>query len=273
MQVESFPEHLRSLFNELGASDVISREQYNDFIECRPFRRTLLCRSGIPLDRSLRAERLYALRFAADIRPASATPDLRSASADVFTNPAGAELETKLPLVKAALTRLGTAWPQSIAFDDLIAAARSDLGRNNGSHTSAAEKEQADLAQALLQAHLAGCVEIHIHRAPFVTHLSARPTASALARIQLRKGNAVATLRHQPLKIEDSLSRQLILFLDGTRDRAALLKDLEELVKSGGITIENDGSPTGEIEETSKRLRDGLETNLNKLARLAVLVA
>jgi methyltransferase-like protein len=273
MQVESYPAHLRSLLDELGSSDVISQEQYNDFIECRPFRRTLLCRNGIPLDRSLQPGRLYALRFAADIRPASAAPDLGSASADMFTNPAGAELETTRPLVKAALTRLGTVWPQSIAFDDLIEAAQSDLSAHSGSRTSSAEEAKVELSQALLQAHLAGCVEIHAHRAPFVTTLSERPTASALARLQLRKGIAIATLRHQPLKIEDPLSRQLILFLDGTRDRAALLKDLNEWAKSGGITVRSNGLTAAGTDDTSKRLRDGLDANLNNLARLAVLVA
>jgi methyltransferase-like protein len=273
MQVESYPAHLRSLLDELESSDVISREQYNDFIECRPFRRTLLCRSGIPLDRSLQPHRLYTLRFAADIRPASATPDLRSATPELFRGPAGAELETGRPLVKAALTRLGTIWPQSVAFNDLIEAARNDLSADNGGRTSSAEEGKAELAQALLQAHLAGCVEIHAHRAPFITTLSERPTASALARLQLRKGISVSTLRHQPLKIEDALSRQLVLFLDGTRDRAALLKDLGELVNSGAVSVGHEGMDATEIHDTSGHLRNGLDANLNNLARLAVLVA
>jgi hypothetical protein len=65
----------------------------------------------------------------------------------------------------------------------------------------------------------------------------------------------------------------LILFLDGTRDRAALLKDLDEWVKSGGITVRSNGLTAAGMDDTSKRLRDGLDANLNNLARLAVLVA
>lgn len=273
MQLESYPEHLRSLLSELESSDVISREQYNDFIECRPFRRTLLCREGIRLDRSLHPQYLYALRFAADLRPSSPTADLRSATPEVFANPAGAELESNRPAVKLSLSRLGQVWPQSVAFDDLIHAAQTEISAAQTGETFSAEEAKQDVARALLRAHLAGCVEIHAYRAPFVTHLSERPTASALARAQLRKGSmAISTLRHEPVKIEDALSRQLILCLDGTRDRAALLKELEESVNSSA-TASNGGSPENGFADTSNRLRDGLDANLNYLARLAVLVA
>jgi hypothetical protein len=149
-------------------------------------------------------------------------------------------------------------------------AAQKDLGADNGSSSEGAKEE---LAHALLQAHLAGCVEIHAHRAPFVTEVSERPTASALARLQLRTSISISTLRHEPLKIEDALSRQLVLLLDGTRDRAALLHDLDEAVKSGGMMISGSGLPAGEIQDAPKQLRDGLDANLKNLARLAVLVA
>jgi len=270
MQINAHSPHLHALVADLESTDVISREQYNDFIECRPFRRTLLCRNTAQLDRSLHPKWLYALRFAANLRPTSAAPEVKSATAEVFSNPAGAELETGRPLIKAAFMRLASTWPQSLAFADLIRAAQKELGADNG---SSSEETKAELAHALLQAHLAGCVEIHAHRAPFVTEVSERPTASALARLQLRTSISISTLRHEPLKIEDALSRQLVLLLDGTRDRAALLHDLDEAVKSGGMMISGSGLPAGEIQDAPKQLRDGLDANLKNLARLAVLVA
>jgi methyltransferase-like protein len=272
-QIESYPPNVRALLNNLDPADVISWEQYCDFIECRRFRCTLLCRNDIILDRSLQPERVYRLRFAADITPMSAVPDFHSASPEMFRGLAGSELEIGPPLAKAAFARLGTIWPQSIAFDELVEAAQRDLSEGHSGHTSPPKEAKQELGQALLQAHLAGCVEIYAHRLPFVTDVSERPTASALARLQLRTGATISTLRHQPLRIEDSLSRQMLLLLDGTRDRTALLKDLGELVKSGAVPVINDGKPEADIHEALGYLRDGLDRNLAGLARLAVLVA
>jgi methyltransferase-like protein/predicted O-methyltransferase YrrM len=272
MEAESYSPDVRALLDKLDPADVISREQYYDFVECRRFRRTLLCRKGVILDRSLQPERLYGLRFAGEIRPMSEVPDLRSASPEIFRALAGSELEISRPLAKAAFTRLGTIWPQSIAFYDLVEASQGYLGTDHGGHTSPNEEAKQELGRALLQAHLAGCVEIHAHRTPFVTDLSERPTASSLARLQLRKGISISTLRHEHLRIEDSLSRQLILLLDGTRDRAALLKHLGELANSSAVGVNHNSKTARDVRQISSGLRDGLDTNLASLARLAVLV-
>jgi methyltransferase-like protein/ubiquinone/menaquinone biosynthesis C-methylase UbiE len=272
-QIESYPPDVRALLNDLDPTDVISREQYCDFIECRRFRRTLVCRNGITLDRSLRPQGLYSLRFAADLTPISAVPDLHSASREIFRAPDGSELEISRPLAKAAFARLVMIWPQSIAFDDLVEAAQSYLSERHGGHTFPTEEAKQELGQALLQAHLAGCLEIHTHRPPFVTDVSERPMASALVRLQLRKGITISTLQHQTLRIEDFLSRQLVSLLDGTRDRTALLKDLSESTKTGTSHLISDGKHAAVIDETLGHVRDGLDKNLATLARLAVLVA
>ena len=245
MHIGSYPPSMSVLLSDLDSADVIAREQYNDFVECRPFRRTLLCHSGVTLDRSLQSERLYGLRFAGDIRPSAAIPDLRSESPETFQGPAGAELETSQPLVKAAFTLLGMMWPQSIAFSELITAAHNHLTIHQLDNYAPTENAKQKVAQALLQAHLAGCVEIHAHKAACVTTVSERPVASALARLQLRTTLSVSTLRHEVLRVDDALTRQVVLLLDGTRDRVALLKEVGE----------------------------GLDRSVNSLARGAVLVA
>ena len=40
----------RSVLSQL---DPITREQYLDFVRCRRFRQTLLCRAGVALDRAI----------------------------------------------------------------------------------------------------------------------------------------------------------------------------------------------------------------------------
>jgi methyltransferase-like protein len=112
-----------------------------------------------------------------------------------------------------------------------------------------------------------------VQQPPFVTAVSERPIASALARLQLQHDNVVSTLRHHTLRIEDTLGRHLVMLLDGTRDRATLLKDLGELVESGAATLTHEGKSVSDVQEALQYLASGLEANLTSLARSAMLVA
>jgi hypothetical protein len=161
------------------------------------------------------------------------------------------------------------AWPQSVAFEDLVNSSKSEVGSEMGGD----EKIREDLAGALLQAHLAGYLEIHSYRAPFVTRVSERPTASALARLQLEKNMALSTLRHQSIKVDDQLSRNVIRLLDGAHDRSALLAALSDSIKSGSAVLRGKDGPVGDVTLALAQLSDGLEDNLTAVARLGLLIA
>jgi methyltransferase-like protein/SAM-dependent methyltransferase len=267
MQVDSYPNVTAQLDN-LDPADVVRREQYIDFLKCRRFRQTLLCRNGMTLDRSLSSKRLSGLRCAANLTPASGVVDIRSPSAEVFRNPTGAELQSDRPLVKAALARLAKVWPEFVGFEDLLNSSKTELGSGTGSD----QKIREDLAGVLLQVHLAGYVEIHSYRAPFVTRVSERPTASALARLQLQKNLPLSTLRHQSIQVDGELSRDLIRLLDGTRNRGALLADLSDSIKSGSAVVHGKDGPISDPTLALAQLSDGLEKNLTAIARLGLLI-
>jgi methyltransferase-like protein len=273
MKEETYPPHVTAVLSNLDSGDVIAREQYLDFLKCRAFRQTLLCRSGVELDRTLKPERLHDLYVAAEVRPLSTRPDVTSRAAEIFQGPRGAEIETDRPRVKTAFCHLGAIWPRSMAFGDLLTLVQSHLGQDQRGQDTNASDDAQELANALLQAYSAGYVELHVQQAPFVTDVSERPIASALARLQLQHDNVLSTLRHNTLRIEDSLGHHLVMLLDGTRDRATLLKDLGELVQSGAATLTHEGKPVGDVQEALKYLASGLESYLTGLARSAVLVA
>jgi len=63
------------------------------------------------------------------------------------------------------------------------------------------------------------------------------------------------------------------LLLDGSRDRATLVRDLAALVASGEVTLERDGAPVRDGHTASRILAEELEPALVKLARLTLLVA
>jgi hypothetical protein len=160
-----------------------------------------------------------------------------------------------------------------VPFGDLLTLVRRHLGHDKGGQHSSAEDDAQEIGNALLQAYSAGYVELHVQQPPFVTDVSDRPIASALARLQLQHDNVISTLRHNTLKIEDSLGRHLVMLLDGTRDRATLLKDLGALIQSGAAILTHEGKPVSDVQEALKYLANGLESYLTGLARSAVLVA
>lgn len=261
-QVAEYPAHVQAVLRELDPNDIVGGEQYRDFLRCRAFRQTLLCRQGIPLIREFSPAHMGGLFISGEIRSASVHPDTRSESPESFIGRKNAELETDRPLVKAALRRLGAAWPASIHFPDLLAQVRDDLARN-GDEQAVADAD--DLAAALLRASIAGALELRAHNPRFVTELGAKPEASALARIQIQTGDRVSTLLHEIVRVGDDISRLLLSLLDGTRDRRALLADLTRAIEGGQIKAAL--TPAPQLSEES------LEEVLGRLARTAVLVA
>ena len=88
---------------------------------------------------------------------------------------------------------------------------------------------------------------VHLHRGRRGGDRAGRPARGERARAPAgRRGERVTTLRHTSVEVPDALGRRLIGLLDGTRDRAALLREL--------------GRPA-----------DELERSLEGLARIGVL--
>ena len=227
----TYPPQVEAVLAGLDPADIVGQQQYLDFLKCRAFRQTLLCRSGVPLTRDVPPERACGMRIAGEIRAVSPTPDLHSRAAEVFCGPKNAEIETDHPLVKTAFAKLSALWPECVHFRELLAHAMAELGHAGAEETA---RDTVQLAAALVQAHGAGFIEFRMHRAPFTIEPGEKPRASALARLQLGYGDRVTTMRHRVARIEDDLGRELLRLMDGTRDRAALKVGLDKVSQGGG---------------------------------------
>jgi SAM-dependent methyltransferase len=205
--------------------DLIAREQYLDFFKGRMFRQTLLCHvDAAPSEPA--PEVVRGMLVATPAQPAS---ELAPGRVE-FRGPRGASLTTDHALVKRALVRLGEAWPRAVPVAELI---ESEVGAGA-------------LCETLLRAYAANFVQLHVWAPALATTPSERPVASALARLQASEGTRITNLRHSSVDVPDALGRRLITLLDGTRDREALLRELDR--------------PAGE-----------LERSLQGLAAIAVL--
>jgi hypothetical protein len=105
-----------------------------------------------------------------------------------------------------------------------------------------------------------------------VTVAGERPEASAVARWQAARGPEITNLRHDPVRLDDLLGRMLVRLCDGTRDRAGLVDALVAAVGTE-LPLTISGVPLTDGETVRTQLADGLEANLEILARLALLRA
>ena len=224
----------------LAQLDPLTREQYLDFIRCRRFRQTLLCRAGIVLDREVDVE-----RFA---------PFLVSARVGVrVTRAAKAEAESAdEQLLQALLDEATEAAPRALTVGELVAR----VGKRSGEALPKAN-DAGFVRSLVLGAARTGALQLHLEAPRLATEPGERPLASAVARMQVETDDVVTSLWHESVKLDDPLARALLPLLDGTRDRAALVAAL-------GAKLEaRDGASPAEA----------LEAHLRQFGKLALLLA
>jgi SAM-dependent methyltransferase len=222
----------------LSAMDAVTREQYLDFLHCRRFRQTLLCRAEVTLTRPPRPDALDRLRLAAG---GQVTMSSGAAAADDEPNRERRTLED-------LLAALGEVRPRTMSLHELQAAVAARQGR--------AAPDADGFARLVLGAALNGAVQLHAMAPPLVTEAGERPVASALARAQSADTQLVTGLLHQSVRLDDPVARKLFALLDGTRDRTQLIAEL-------GSDLGND------VEDRAAQL----DAHLHSLGRLGLLSA
>jgi methyltransferase-like protein len=246
-QPRALPASVVAEIDRVAKGDRIVREQYFDFMKCRMFRQTLLCHQEIVLPAAPLPARLACLRAASTAKPVSKRPDLSPGVAEEFRGWKGTGVTTAHPLTKAVMLLLAEAWPQTVSISDLAAAAARRTGE---------PPDPEGLAQILLSTYAAGVVDLHTQPRHCVGHVSQFPVASALARSQVRRGRCATTALHVMMESADARICAFIDLLDGTRDIAALVREL---------------APSSQLPEAE--LAHGIQENLKLLAERGLLVA
>ena len=242
-------------------SELVFAEQYYDFLTNRRFRRTLLCRRGASLTRTIDARLIDGMYVASRAIPRGSSTGAGGAEPITFSAP-DSDLTTADPVMKAALLHLASVAPRAIPFADLLEAVRSRLGS-----ADLAERDVDQLREGLVHAFLSsiGVVTLRTYAPPCVSSPSERPVASAWARHLARDAERVPNLDHDMVQL-DAIVRRILPLLDGTRDRAALERDLMSMVERGEIVVRMpDGRP-------GKPAPGAMDRALDALARSALLV-
>jgi methyltransferase-like protein/SAM-dependent methyltransferase/Fe-S-cluster containining protein len=271
--VHNLRPEVRDTLQQLSG-DLLHLEQYVDFLRNRMFRQTLLCHDQVALNRAPAPEVVMDLKITSMARPMAADPDVASTAAEEFRNDDETSLSTNKPQVKAALVCLYEAWPRAFSFDELWIAAQARLSGAAVADGQRGEAGRALLAKDLLQCYLTNMVALHVHMPSFAPEAGARPLASPLARVQAHQqpaGKLITTLFHRQVELSD-LDLVVLPYLDGSRDRAALVDALQAAVADGSLKIEKNGQRPPR-ETIPAILKEALEICLQRLARFGLLTA
>lgn len=237
-----FRPELMDKVRSMAGGDEAAVEQMLDFARMRMFRETLLVRSQQRVQREIAIEPLHAMRFASQATAA----EREDAGTQVYTLAGGLRVGSDDRPAIAVMERLIAAWPRTRAYSDM----REVLTR-----TGVASQARAD--RLLQQMAIARMIDLHLWEPPVAAAVSERPRATASARQESRLHPHVANLWHGTVQVDDPVVRALLQLLDGTRDRGALLAELRAAFPA------IDG----------RELETGLEPNLNRFLRAAVLEA
>jgi methyltransferase-like protein/2-polyprenyl-3-methyl-5-hydroxy-6-metoxy-1,4-benzoquinol methylase len=239
--------------------DVISQEQYLDFILCPPFRLVLLCRDDVALDRTCGPQAMRDLLISARLSPEK-EGETEPGAPELFVCPKGS-VSVSHPDGKAALHQLRAAWPRGISFREL-AEGQSSSGTAEG------------LAEFLLRLCVNHLAAIRSRESIAALKPGVRPEASAVARKQAGSSMPVANLYHEEVKLELA-SRHLLGLLDGTRNRSELAAGMRAWILSGQAGREHGREKNPAARGTMPSLHKveaDLEANLQRAAEVGLLI-
>jgi len=256
-------ERLRSL-----SDDPIRVMQYEDHLLHRAFRSSLLVRAGRAPSLEPLHDRVRDLRVAGLTRPEDGSaPDLSSSELVAYTTPEKKRFRADAPVVKAALQVLFDAWPVSMPFDSLYQEARGLLGRMDSGN----DEERDLLTRSLLEGFHSAIFRLTPLPERVAFRVGERPVAVPLARLQVAAGEPYVTNGMHALVELRPFTRALLAHLDG-RDRAGVVEALVDDLRSGVLRIQSpDGEPIASPDLARKVLGSALDTQLERLARLALM--
>lgn len=268
----NFSPDVAKTLNELGAHDIVQMEQYMDFVRCRYFRKTLICHSGVRLNRTITPGVVKDLLLAADAVPSPAEAPLDPAQSVSFETAGGHKITCRSPLTKIALRTLRREWPMPVAFAELLARCKAEAAK--AGHPSNEATAGEFLAGEMLTAMAAGVVEWRLTQVPFTTVVGSRPATTPLARLQAAQGYKVTNLRGELVTL-DEIHRQTVKQLDGARDLPQLVDALMSPLRQGEFVLHRDGDKSVVTDEAEMRriLGPALEKVLANLARRALLAS
>jgi SAM-dependent methyltransferase len=203
MGAESWPAFMSWM--QANRDDLIRREQYVDFARNRVFRRALVCRGSLALDRTRLVSRAETMQIAGYLQQS-----IDANGMSRFDHVRGGLVTGAGPL-RDALVTINARFPRAISVQELI-----DL----------AGHQRGALLHELVNCWMSGMLELYIDPPAVLAQASSdRPRASPIARYLVAQNQTPINQRNASVPV-DATQRRFIQLVDGTRTRDQLATEL-----------------------------------------------
>jgi methyltransferase-like protein len=273
MLTANFPEKVRETLAQLN-NQLVAQEQYMDFLRNRAFRQTLLCRSGVSVNRNLASATLKQFAFRSLIGAPTGPVELVPGISVGFATAGGAQVASTDTLVKALLWTLSeTRGVSAVAYSDLLATCRARSRPFLGEAPADLDQlEENALLANLLNLLSQGLIEIQIEPVKVRMEVPAKPAVSALARHQAMSARLITNRMHLPVPA-DLVSRFIIAACDGTRTPDEITAQLVERVGEGKLSVTEGSQKVTDRAKLQALLRRAVDTGLQALANAGFFAA
>jgi hypothetical protein len=184
---------------------------------------------------------------------------------EAFQTPTKVTITTNNPLLLGVLNVLADAAPSVMSYADLERLVRARLSTSSDTGAQELATQPGGIVDTILQCAPNGLVEFRSLPSRFVVRPSVRPKASGLARWQGNYTESVTSLGHWSMPLS-GMERFLLQHLDGTNDRAQLVRLTERALAEGDLTI-SAATPS------RADLADIVDEVLDRIGRAGLLVS
>ncbi len=234
----------------------LEQEQLLDYLTIRLFRRTLLCRRDVAIEREIDHRVLADGWIGADItRDAGLTDaDLLGTDEVTFTDSEGLRISSDDPVSKAMLDALASAGPAGLATADAVAHVARLTGRED--RDALTDEVTARAMRILVQ----GRLDAGRWQRPVVAIAPERPATTRLVRHQAGAGLSSVVNARQEHRSVDALDRVLLAAMDGTLDRSGLARAVLAARDAGVLSLEASDGPVDDPEALATLVDDRLRS-------------
>jgi len=253
---------------EKATNDIITREQYLDFLRNRPFRQSLLCRQGLSIDRTVKPDQMKSFHYRS-LFATQGEVDLRDGVNTEFTTTNGLKINVKQAVEKAALYELQKANPKFLSYEDLV-------NRTKHSLDGLIEEDRFNALEKALYASLfnlcnTGGVTALAHYPDVVDYVSEKPLVSKLSRVQAELGLSITNRYHGNCKLE-SFQNQIVTFLNGENSPEDVINTLMSSTSPDKLQVKQDGKVIDDPEQLRAIYTAKVNQVLSLLAANALLI-
>lgn len=259
-----FPEELNKIKN------IVSVNQYMDFIRNTRFRSTLLCHDSKKINRNIDVKDVtqWYLQLHAKLEESDFTEEMISSDKVIRISYNGVTQSSLTPNHKAVLYVLFKNRFKLIHYDELKSEVKQYCSLNDE------ELDHLLLHDVnIMRMALSGLLQFSYHPNRFTTAISETPKACPLVQYQATFQNFVFTRKHQVWQL-DPIAKFILPNLDGTHTHHELIEMLSKKINQGDISIlDQNKKPIEDREEKNKIVTDIYFQVLNKCAESGVLVS